>query len=95
MVDLKELKTMGAEGFIGFSVKAKDTEENVAIHEGFKNYCLHNARSDYTQGLRLLLEKAVMLEDMETEQLMNKIVELENRIIALEKSDKKEVKTVF
>lgn len=45
-----------AEGYIRFSIKAKDTEDNKAIHDGFKAYCEAECDNNYTQGIRNLLK---------------------------------------
>lgn len=53
--ELNELRTL-AEGFIKFSIKAADTEENKKVHDAFKEFCKIECDNNYTQGIRKLLE---------------------------------------
>lgn len=50
------LKDLNAEGFIRFSIKAKDTNENESVHKSFKEFCKLETDDNYTLGLRKLLE---------------------------------------
>ena len=60
---------------IGFSVKAKNTEENQRIHDEFKAFCKHNCKDDRTIGLSLLLNHF---------NNYNKLLELDERVAILE-----------
>ena len=55
-----DVKEMGmrelAPGYIRFSIKADDTEENQAVHDAFKEFCKVETDNSYTQGLRKLME---------------------------------------
>lgn len=82
-----------AEGFIRFSVKADDTEENQKVHEAFKNFCRIETDNNYTQGLRKLLE--YYQGDFKYEMLHSRIesqdatlLDLKGSIIELSKSKK-------
>ena len=45
-----------AEGTIGFNIKAKDTEQNQAIHDAFREFCKIESDNNYTLGISKLLE---------------------------------------
>lgn len=83
-VELDGLKEHGVDGKIGFSIKADDTVENQEIHKMFQVYCLHKTRNDYTQGLKLLLQRSYELEEFEYSELIEKVEQLETRIAVLE-----------
>jgi hypothetical protein len=51
-IDLKDI----AKGYIRFSIKADDTEENQAVHDSFKDFCKTETDNNYTLGLKKLLE---------------------------------------
>jgi hypothetical protein len=50
------LRTMADKGFIRFSIKANDTDENQRVHEAFKEFCNVECDGNYTQGLKILLK---------------------------------------
>lgn len=49
------LRDLDIPGFIRFSIRAKDTEENVEVHNKFKEYAKLYHRNDYTKALDELL----------------------------------------
>jgi hypothetical protein len=50
------LRTMTDKGFIRFSIKANDTDENQRVHEAFKEFCNAECDGNYTQGIKILLK---------------------------------------
>ena len=55
--DIKKMNLRSiAPGFIGFNVKARDTEANQATHDSFREFCKVETDRNYTQGLNKLLE---------------------------------------
>lgn len=50
------IRQLPAEGFIRFSIKANDTAENQAIHDGFKEFARVECDDNYTLALKRLLE---------------------------------------
>lgn len=52
---LNTLRESGWNGFIGFSIKAKDTEDNQQVHDAFLDFSKIEAKDDRTLALRLLL----------------------------------------
>lgn len=83
---MDELRKMDAAGFIGFSIKAEDTEQNQKIHDAFRELARVECRDDYTAALELLLR--YYEADAKTEMLWDAIQVLEHRIIELEEADK-------
>jgi DNA-binding MarR family transcriptional regulator len=79
------LKSISEEGYIRFSIKADDTEENVKVHNAFKQFAKVECDNNYTQALRKLME--YYEGDFKYEMLWNKISEIESRL-----DEKKEVK---
>ena len=75
-------------GFIRFSIKAEDTENNDMTHKAFKEFCRVECGNDYTLGIRTLLK--AYEDDYRFESLWEKIQEVNSRIDKLE--PKKEVK---
>lgn len=55
MVDLSGLQKHGVDGFVRFSIKAKDTPENKAVHGDFKEFAGVVCNDDYTLALKTLL----------------------------------------
>lgn len=51
----ESLRQSGWNGYIGFSIKAKDTEDNNAVHNAFLEFSKMEAKNDHTLALRLLL----------------------------------------
>ena len=80
--DLREV--LGENGYIGFSVKAKNTEENALIHSEFQAFAKAVSKNNYTKALGVLLEnfkddyRFSMLAD-EIQQLKERVQELEQR----------------
>jgi len=55
--ETKDLNLRGiAPGFIGFSIKARDTESNQAVHDAFREFCKVETDKNYTLGIAKLLE---------------------------------------
>jgi len=55
--DIKKMNLRSiAPGFIGFNVKARDTEANQATHDSFREFCKVETDRNYTQGLNKLLD---------------------------------------
>ena len=55
--DIKKMNLRSiAPGFIGFNVKARDTEANQGTHDSFREFCKVETDRNYTQGLNKLLE---------------------------------------
>jgi len=50
------LRNLSDDGFIGLSIRAKDTEYNEAVHSAFRTFCKEEYRNDYTLGLKSLIE---------------------------------------
>lgn len=53
---IREMKQLGAEGYIRFSIKADDTTANQHVHDAFREFCKVECSNDYTLGLKTLLE---------------------------------------
>ena len=70
------------EGFTGFSIKAKDTEANRAIHDAFREFCEVEANKDYTIGLKLLLE--AIRQDYKYEVMFDRLVHIEQKLKEME-----------
>lgn len=81
------IRELPAKGFIRFSIKANDTNENQAIHDGFKKFCEVETDSNYTQGLKRLLEHIEM--DYKYEALYDKIASQASDIVELKQEIKK------
>ena len=86
------LRNMGVDGFIGFSVKAKDTESNRATIKSFLEFAKVECDDNYTIAIRKLIEGNQ--RDYLFEVLSAKILELENKLnevkgVKKEKDDKK------
>lgn len=92
-----------ADGFVKFTIKARDTEENKLIHDAFKEFCKQEMDDNYTQGLKKLIE--YYQSDFKYELIADKIdsqyvvlEELRGSIIDLQKKGeepKKEKDGVF
>lgn len=52
----KGMREMDSPGFVRFSIKTENTEENIAVHDAFKEFCKAEADNNYTIGLRVLLK---------------------------------------
>lgn len=49
------LRSISKDGFIGFNIKAKNTEDNQETHDGFKQFAKNECGDDYTLALKTLL----------------------------------------
>lgn len=76
------LRNMGVDGFIGFSVKAKDTEGNRNIIQSFLEFAKEECDDNYTLAIGKLIEGSE--ENYLGKVLGLKIVELESRLEELE-----------
>jgi len=85
----KGLRALPTEGFIRFSIKARDTDENTQVHTAFKEFCKMECDDNYTIGLRKLLE--FYEQHAILDLISNRIQELELRVQRLE-APNKEVK---
>ena len=72
------IREMNVEGTIRFSIKTFDTEENEAIHSGFKEFCKIECDNNYTLGLKRLLEHYEHQNHIEA--LWSSIAELDAKI---------------
>ncbi len=79
-LELREI----AKGFIIFSIKADDTEENEGVHKAFWEFCKVETNNDYTQGIKRLLE--FYEADFKYELLYNQIGELRTTLNDLQSS---------
>lgn len=87
----KGLQESGIEGFIRFSIKADNTEDNLMTHDGFKSFAEHEFDNNYTQAIKGLLK--YWQGDAKTEMLWEAIKSLKEEILELRKeqhSEKKE-----
>lgn len=76
------LRELSEQGFIRFSIKDKDTPQNQAIHDGFREFARVECRDNYTVALEKLLE--YYQSDAKFEILWDKIQELEQRVAVLQ-----------
>ena len=53
-----DMSGLGVNGFIGFSVKAKDNKANREVHEGFMTLAEDEFSGDYTATLKFLLDNS-------------------------------------
>ena len=81
-MNLEKLQSHGIEGFVRFSIKAKDNEHNKSIHNNFKEFSSIVCGGDYTLALDTLLRCYSERENLEA--LWSKVKELEARLDALE-----------
>lgn len=102
MVETKniDLRKISDKGFIGFSVKAEDSEANSKIHKDFFTLCQNESSNNYTAGLGLLLKVYEMmnvfrvlysdLEDVKVElaDLASEVYSLKESFEGLEKGVK-------
>jgi hypothetical protein len=49
------LRSLSKDGYIGFSIKTKDTEDNAKVHKDFLSFCYRECGDNYTLGLKVLL----------------------------------------
>ena len=83
------LEKMGVNGYVGFSIKAKDNKHNRAIVTSFLDFARIECGNNYTIAIKKLLENNQ--KDYLLEVISMKVVELENRINELTKSKTKQV----
>jgi hypothetical protein len=83
-IDLRDI----AKGFIRFSIKAEDTEQNQNVHNDFKEFCRLETDNNYTLGLRKLLES--YSGDTKFEILYQEIQSLKNDIEVLKSKPKED-----
>lgn len=84
MVDLSVLQEHGVKGYVRFSIKAKDTKNNKAIHSDFKAFAEMVCSGDYTLALGTLMRS---YEDRGMfEAMWDKLKEIEAKV--------EEIKTV-
>jgi len=79
-----------AQGYIRFSIKTEDTEENNVVHNAFKEFCRVETNNDYTMGIRKLLE--YYQGDFKYEILYNSIQGIQVELDELKESLKKPTK---
>lgn len=89
------LRQMGWNGYIGFSVKAKDNEVNNSIHEAFKEFSKIEAQNDHTLAIKMLLtcwEDTARIDAVwdYMKHLEQRIVELETKTTEPKKEEKEE-----
>ena len=78
MVKYVDMSGLGVNGFVGFSVKAKDNEANRAVHEWFTGLAETNFSGDYTATLRFLKDSVEV--DAKEEALFVQLSELNRRV---------------
>lgn len=77
-----DLNGLAEKGFVRFSIRAEDTEENKAVHLAFKDFCRAECDNNYTIGLRVLLQ--YYERDFKFEMLWDKIAALEEKLLKME-----------
>lgn len=89
------LRSVSQNGYIRFSIKANDTDENVKVHEAFKDFAKVECDDNYTLALRKLLEYYEMdvkytIMYQKIEELEFNLKELENKLKEPKKENKKD-----
>jgi hypothetical protein len=56
MADQLDLRGLSENGFVRFSIKARDTPENIAVHDAFREFARVECDNDFTIALRALLK---------------------------------------
>ena len=84
--DLKSLRELTDNGFIGFSIKARDNDFNVDTLDEFRQFCRDYTNGNYTLGLSLLL--AYYEERTTYSILYTELEELKGRVVSMEEQDK-------
>lgn len=82
----RNLAELGVEGSIGFSIKAKNNEVNIAIHEAFKEFCKYETDNNYTLGIKLLLDN--WEQSNKLLYIIERIAQLEQEISQLKQKPK-------
>lgn len=86
----EELRKLTPNGFIGFSIKAKNTPQNEAVHTAFRDLAIAECDGNYTLALRKLLENYEMFAHFEV--LVDRIVALEQKVQQMAATPVKEKK---
>ena len=76
------LRKHSYEGYIGFNIKAKDTDENIRIHEQFRNFANAECEGNYTLALKQLL--STLETDFKYQSLYELLLDLQDRIDMIE-----------
>lgn len=88
MKDMKSLRELTDNGFVGFSIKARDNDFNVDTLDDFRLFCKGYTDGNYTLGLSLLL---AYYEERQTYSLLyDKIEELGIKVAELEEQLKEQ-----
>lgn len=102
MVKYMDMSGLGVNGYVGFSVKAKDNEVNREVHGWFTDLSEKSFSGDYTATLSFLkdsVEVNVKEEALfaQINDLRQKVLELEQRITAPQKvvGEQEDVDEVF
>ena len=77
-----DMSGLGVNGFIGFSVKAKDNDVNRSVHEWFTGLADANFSGDYTATLSFLKDSVEV--NAKEEALFVQLNELSSRLGVLE-----------
>jgi len=77
-----DLRDLSDNGFVWFTIRAKDTEHNVNVHKSFQEFANVECKGDYTLALHLLL--SYYSDRGMFEAISNKLLELEQRIADVE-----------
>ena len=82
------LRKISDNGYISLYIKTKNTEQNAAVHNAFRQICKEECDDDYTQGLKMLIN--AWQSDFKYESLWEHIVELQKQVKELKGSVEKE-----
>lgn len=85
----KSLRESGWNGHIGFSIKAKDTEQNQEVHKAFQDFSKMEAKNDHTLALRLLL--SYWQDGAKIDAIWDYLKMLESRLAKLEELANQEI----
>lgn len=80
-VNTDKLREISWEGFIGFTVKAKDNESNLETHTKFREFCKETSDGNYTLGLKYLLD--TIDNDYKYQMLYESILDLQEEVAEL------------
>ena len=83
----KQLNLWDREFYTWFTIRADNNEDNVRIHNEFKDYCKIECANNYTLGLKDLLE--YRKNDWKYEALYDMIQGLYDKVAALEQVNSK------
>jgi hypothetical protein len=87
------LRDLGVDGFIRFSIKAHNTEENMAVHNAFREFCKVETDNNYTLGIKKLLEN--YSQDTKFDILYEMIQELEMKVDDKKSKEKENEENAF